>query len=152
FSLFHWLPAPAGDILWIVCGTVLLATGVLRFQRELFGADVAQAFLYASLLTMPLCLGALRNGQANAMLAALMLHAVACLPRRQWWPAAVLMVLGFGIKPLGVVLLLLSVAVYAPLRWRLALALAALALLPFLFSPADYVMAQYRAFLANMQE
>ncbi len=151
FSLFHWLPAPAGDILWIVCGTVLLATGVLRFQRELFGADVAQAFLYASLLTMPLCLGALRNGQANAVLAALMLHAVACLPRRQWWPAAVLMVLAFGIKPLGVVLLLLSVAVYAPLRWRLALALAALALLPFLFSPADYVMAQYRAFLANMQ-
>ena len=61
------------------------------------------------------------------------------------------MVLAIGIKPLGVVLLLLSVVVYAPLRWRLVPALAALVLLPFLFAPADYVIAQYRAFFANMQ-
>ncbi|MFZ0930009.1 MAG: glycosyltransferase family 87 protein [Syntrophobacteraceae bacterium] len=151
FSPFHWLPVPAGDILWRLCGAVLLAAGVWRFQRELFGADIARAFLYASILTMPLCLAALRNGQANFMLAALTLHAAACLPRRQWWPAAALMVLAFGVKPLGVVLLLLSVVVYAPLRWRLVPMLAALALLPFLFSPADYVISQYGAFLANMQ-
>jgi alpha-1,2-mannosyltransferase len=151
FTPFYWLPAPVGDILWRVCGAVLLAAGVWRFQRELFGADISRAFLYASILTMPLCLDALRNGQANFMLAALMLHAAACLPRRQWWPAAVLMVLAFGVKPLGVVVLLLSVVVYAPLRWRLIPALAALVLLPFLFSPAAYVISQYRAFFANMQ-
>ena len=151
FSPFHWLPVPAGDILWVFCGTVLLATGVWRFQRELFGADIALAFLYATLFTVPLCLGALRNGQANVLFAALTVHAAACLPRRQWWPAASLMVLAIGIKPLGVVLVLLSVVVYAPLRWRLVPVLAALVLLPFLFSPADYVIAQLRAFLANMQ-
>ena len=151
FSPFYWLPVPAGDILWRFCGWVLLAAGVWRFQRELFGADIARAFLYASLLTMPLCLAALQNGQANAIFAALTLHAAACMPRRQWWPAAALMVLAIGIKPLGVVLLLLSVVVYAPLRWRVVPALAALFLLPFLFAPADYVIAQYHAFLTNMQ-
>ncbi|SPF31465.1 membrane hypothetical protein [Syntrophobacter sp. SbD1] len=140
-----------GDILWRFCGTILLAAGVWRFLRELFGADIARAFLYASLFTMPLCLDSLRNGQANMMLTALIVHAAACLPRRQWWSAAVLMALALGTKPLGVVLLLLSVVVYAPLRWRLVSALAVLALLPFLFMPADYVLAQYRAFLANMQ-
>ena len=151
FTPFHWLPVPAGDILWLFCGAVLLATGVWRFQRELFGADIALAFLYASLFTVPLCLGALRNGQANVIFAALTVHVAACLSRRQWWWAASLMVLAIGIKPLGVVLLLLSVVVYAPLRWRLVPALAVLVLLPFLFSPADYVIAQHRAFLANMQ-
>jgi hypothetical protein len=70
----------------------------------------------------------------------LTLHAAACLPRRQWWLAAVLMVLSLGIKPLGIVLLLLSVVVYAPLRWRIVPALAFLALLPFLVAPADYVI------------
>jgi hypothetical protein len=151
FSPFYWLPVPAGDILWRFCGWVLLAAGVWRFQRELFGVDNARAFLYASLLTMPLCLAALQNGQANAIFAAFTLNAAACMPRRQWWPAAALIVLAIGIKPLGVVLLLLSVVIYAPLRWRVVPALAALVLLPFLFAPPDYVIDQYHAFLTNMQ-
>ena len=44
FAPFHWLPVPVGDILWCLCGTGLLATGVLRFVREQFGADNARAF------------------------------------------------------------------------------------------------------------
>lgn len=151
FSPFHWLPVPVGDIVWRFCEAVVLAAGVWRFQGEKFGGDIARDFLYASLLTMPLCLAALRNGQANAMLAALTLYAAACLPRRQWWSAAVLIVLALGIKPLGIVLLLLSAAVYAPLRWRLVPALAALALLPFMFAPSDYVIAQFHAFIANIR-
>ncbi len=152
FAPFHSLPVPVGDILWRLCTAVLLATGVWRFQREQFGAEFARAFVYASLLALPLCLGAMRNGQANGMFAALTLHAAACLPRRQWWTAAALMVLALAIKPLGAVLLLLSLVVYSPLRWRLVAALAALALFPFLFAPADYVIAQYAAFLANIQK
>jgi hypothetical protein len=151
FAPFHSLPVPAGDILWRFCTALLLATGVWRLQQEQSGGGATLAFFYASLFTMPLCLGALRNGQANAMFAALTLHAVACLPRRQWWPAALLIVLALAVKPLGIVLLLLSVTVYAPLRWRLVPLLATLFLFPFLFAPADYVIAQHRAFLANIQ-
>jgi hypothetical protein len=150
FSPFHSLPVPIGDIVWLFCWIVLLATGVWRLLREQFGTDIRLAFLLASLLTIPLCLASLRNGQANTMLAALALHSAACLSRRQWWTAAALIVLGLT-KPLGVVLLLLSAVGYAPLRWRLVPALAALALLPFLFAPADYVMAQHRDFLANIR-
>jgi hypothetical protein len=151
FSLFHALPVPVSDIAWLLCGMVLLATGIWRFQREQFGPHIARVFLYASLFAMPLCLAALRNGQANAMLGAVTLHAAACLARRQWWAAAVLIAIALGIKPLAIVMLLLSVTVYAPLRLRLVPALIALVLLPFLFAPADYVMAQYRQFAANIQ-
>ncbi len=151
FAPFHWLPVPVGDILWRLCTVALLATGVWRFQREEFGPDIARAFLYASLFTMPLCLDALRNGQANGIFAALTLHAAACLPRRQWWRASTFIVLALGVKPLGAVLLLLAVAVYAPLRLRILPVLAALFLLPFLFAPAVYVAAQHRAFFANIQ-
>jgi len=151
FTPFYLLPVPAGDVAWLLCGTVLLATGIWRFQRAQFGPHIARVFLYASLFAMPLCLPALRKGQANAILAALTLHAAACLVRRRWWPAAVLIVLAVWIKPLALVMLLLAVAVYAPLRWRIVPALIALALLPFLFAPADYVMDQYRQFLSNIQ-
>lgn len=151
FSPFHSLPAPAGDILWRLIGTIVIVTGLWRFQRRQFGPDAVRAFLYATLITMPLCLASMRNGQANLIFAALTLHAAACLSRRQWWPAAALIVLALGAKPLGIVLLLLSAAVYAPLRLRLIPLLAALALLPFLTAPPDYVLAQYRQFLIEMQ-
>lgn len=151
FMPFHRMPIPAGDIVWRLLTAVLLATGILRFVRERPDADPAETFLLVSVFALPLCLGALRNGQANGIFAALTLQAAACLPRKQWWPAAILIVLALGVKPLGIVLLLLSAAVYAPLRWRLIPALAALVLFPFLFAPPDYVMSQYRAFIGNIQ-
>jgi alpha-1,2-mannosyltransferase len=151
FFPFQQLPPPVGDIAWRLCAAGLLAAGIWRLLKEKFGSDLALAFLYASLLTMPLCLGALRNGQANAMFAGLTLNAVACLPRGQWWAATVLMMLALAVKPLGIVLVLLAPAVYAPLRWRLGLGLAVLGVFPFLFGPADYALAQYRAFLDNIQ-
>jgi hypothetical protein len=151
FSPFHWLPLPIGDILWRLAGVVLMVTGIWRFQLQQFGSDVTRAFLYASLLTMPLCLPSLRNGQTNLIFAALTLHAAACLSSRQWWRAAGLTVLALGIKPLGIVLLLLSVAVYSSLRLRLISLIAAMVLLPFLTAPASYVLAQYRQFLVEIQ-
>jgi hypothetical protein len=151
FSPFHYLPVPAGDILWRFCAAILLAIGLWRLQRAQFGADVSKAFLFASLFTVPLCMASLQNGQANALFSAFTLHSAACLPRRQWWLAAVFMVLAFAVKPLGIVLLSLSVVVYGPLRWRVFLVLAVSALLPFLFAPADYVIGQHREFLANIQ-
>ena len=54
FSPFHSLPVPVGDILWRFCMAALLATGLWRFLREQCRDDIAEAFLYASLLTMPL--------------------------------------------------------------------------------------------------
>lgn len=168
FSPFHWLPVPVGDIFWRWCEAALLAAGIWSFSYSIFDIrhagpgetcggkngyhpfTASSSFLYASLLTMPLCLAALRNGQANAILGGLGLYASACLARRRWWAAAALIVLATGIKPLGIVMLLLATVVYAPLRLRLVTALAALALFPFLFAPAGYVTGQFHAFFANI--
>ncbi len=152
FSPFHWLPVPIGDILWRWCEAGLLAVGVWSLCGEVSGEQgtASPSFLHVSLLTMPLCLGALRNGQANAMLAGLGLCAAACIARRRWWWAAALMALGMGVKPLGIVMVLLAAACYAPLRLRLAAAIVALFLLPFLFAPAGYVAGQFHAFFANI--
>ncbi len=167
FLPFHWLPVPVGDILWRFCEAALLAIGVWSFSLQIYlpersgetsreeasclALPASRFFLYASLLTMPLCLAALRNGQANAIFAGLWLCAAVCLARHNWWAAAVLMALNIAIKPLGIVMLLLAAVFYAPVRLRLLAALAVLALFPFLFAPAGYVMGQFHGFFANMK-
>ncbi|MGC9196267.1 MAG: glycosyltransferase 87 family protein [Syntrophobacteraceae bacterium] len=165
FSPFYFLPVPFGDILWRWCQAVLLSAGLWSLCKELADSAMGQTgpldapcsslasyriFFYASLLTMPLCLGALRNGQANGLLAGLGLCSTALLARRRWWWAAALIVLSIGIKPLGIVMLLLAAAFYAPLRLRILTAIGALAVFPFLFAHAGYVSAQFYAFFANI--
>ncbi|MBI5818768.1 MAG: DUF2029 domain-containing protein [Verrucomicrobia bacterium] len=144
FMPFHLLPSPVGDLLWRFFSAGLLVSGIWRLSRQQFGSEAARAFLLITLLAMPLTLGALRNGQANVLLAALTLQAVACLSPRQWWAAAVFMVLAVAVKLIGIVLILLAVSVYSPLRWRLAFAFAAVAALPFLFGSSSYVISQHR--------
>jgi hypothetical protein len=128
-----------------------MAWGVWRLIRAEFGSDSHYAFLVASLLTVPLSVGALRNGQGSAIFAALTVHSVACLAYREWWPAAWCAALAVAARPLGIVLILLAPFVYARCRWRLAVSLVALAALPFLFAPPAYVVAQHRSFVANIQ-
>ncbi|MCX6910265.1 MAG: glycosyltransferase family 87 protein, partial [Verrucomicrobia bacterium] len=144
FMPFHLLPSPVGDLLWRVVSMSLLVSGLWRLARQLFGSEAARAFLWSTLLVMPLSLGALRNGQANVVFAAFTLQAVACMSPRQWWAAAAFMALALVVKQLGIVLILLAVVVYPPLRWRVALAIAALAGLPFLFGSPAYVISQHR--------
>lgn len=151
FSPFHLLPQPAGDILWRFLSTGLLAAGIWRLLRQQTGTAAGRAFLLVSLLILPLCLGAMRNGQANTIFAGLLLHGFACIPERRWWLSAAFLAAGVAVKPLGMVPVLLAACVYAPLRWRCLVALAALALLPFLFATPKYVVAQHGAFLKSLQ-
>ena len=151
FTPFHVLPVPAGDILWRALTTALLASGMWRLLRNEFGNDIAPIFLWASLLALPACDGAIRNGQGSALFAALSVHAIACLPSRHWWSAATLMVLALAVRPIGIVLVLLAPFVYASLRWRLVVLLLAFSVFPFLFAPPDYVIGQLRGFAANIQ-
>ena len=151
FSPFHLLPFALADILWRCTAAALLASGIWRLAKQQFGNDAMRAFLLASVLALPLCLGALRNGQANAMFAALTLQAVAALARAEWSKATIWMMLAFAIKPLGIVLVLLTPVCYAPMRWRVALGLIAVVVFPFLFQKGDYVLAQHRSFANNLQ-
>ena len=146
YAPFHWLPVPVGDVLWRWMAAALLASGLWRLVR---GSD--RGFLIATALAMPLCLGSLRNGQANALVAALLLHVVACLQREQWKTAASLIVLTIAVKPIALTLLLLAPLVYRKLILPLAVALALLAALPFALGAPSYVMEQHRAFLNNLR-
>lgn len=169
FTPFRALPPPAGDILWRCAAAALLAGGIYRLARRTFANDdertaltqpsgpvsgqneVARAFLLATIFAFPLALGALRNGQANAMFAALTVQAAASIAEQRWSRAQIWIILAVAVKPLGIVLLLLAPFVYAPLRWRTVIGLAALAIFPFLFGKWDYVMAQHRAVVANLE-
>ena len=151
FSPFHLLPLRVCDVLWRFCAAGMLAGGVWRIVRRLSGSAPERPFLWATLMTMPLCMNALRNGQANATFAGVVLLAIATLLERRWWIAAGLMILAVAVKPLGLVLVLLAPVIYAPLRWRLLIGLVAFAIFPFLFGSPDYVIAQHRAAMANLQ-
>lgn len=149
YAPFKLLPTPLGGVMWRLVAVGLLVSGLWRLAKQQFGHEAPRAFLWASALAMLLSLGALRNGQANFVFAALMLQAVACLAPRQWWAAAIFMTLAVCVKQLGFVLILLAAAVYPPLRWRVALGITALAGLPFLFGDTNYVCGQYREFLEH---
>jgi len=152
FTPFHALPSPWDDVVWRLFSALLMATGLWRLLRLRFGAGWGKWFLWTTVLALPLSLGALRNGQANALLGGLILHAAACLAAKQWNWSAGLIILTLAVKPLGAVLVLLSAVVYAPLRWRLTVGLAALVALPFLCAPTSYALAQYQALGSNLKD
>jgi hypothetical protein len=152
FSAFQALPVPAGDILWRLCAAALLATGIWRFVKQMFPDAAPRLFFWSTLFVLPLSIAALRNGQSNAFLGGLMLHAAASIATEKWWSASGLIILSVVAKPVAIVLLLLAPVVYQKLRLPTLVALAALAVFPFLFARPDYVLAQYHSFLVNLQD
>jgi hypothetical protein len=151
FSPFHFLPLWLGEVLWRFCAAATLAGGLWRLMRALFRSEPERPFFWASLLTMPLCMTSLRNGNANAVFGGVTLLAVVATVDRRWWLAVGLMALATALKPLGIVLLLLAPIFYGPLRWRLPAALLGLAAFPFLFASPAYVCSQYQAAWGNLQ-
>lgn len=152
FTPFHLPPRVVGDILWRAAAAAGLAAGLWLFCGAISGPDRRRAFVLVTLLTLPLSLPALRNGQANAHLGAALLLAAWCLKARRWWAATVLLYLATAIKPLGIAGIGLAWAAYPQLWWRLAVGMPILAAFPFLFGPRAYVSTQYLAFLENLRQ
>jgi alpha-1,2-mannosyltransferase len=151
FSPFHALPLWLGEVLWRVVAATALAGGLWRVLQAVFRGVPERPFFWASLMAMPLCLGALRNGNSNALFGGVTLLVIAAILHRRWWLAAGFIALLAVIKPLGLVVLLLAPLVYAPLRGRLLVALVAVALFPFCFASPEYVCSQYRDAWGNLQ-
>ena len=107
FTPFHFLPLWLGEALWRFCNAATLAVGLWQLTRALFGTDWEKAFLWATVITMPLCMTSLRFGNANAIFGGTALLSVAALLNRRWGLACALMALTTAIKPLGIVLMLL---------------------------------------------
>jgi hypothetical protein len=152
FQLFSALPLPWGDIAWRGLSTWMLAYGILRFVRLRFGSHADQAFLWISLMTLPLSLSGMRNGQSTVLLTAFGLHAVASMGEKRWWSAAIYCALCFVMKPLGLVLVLLAPFVYRPLIWRLPVTVGVVLAVPFLFADPAYVWAQCQDCVVNLTQ
>src|SRR5947209_1810807 len=96
------------------------------------------------LLILPLSLGNLNNGQANLLVLAALLAAVAAVIRGWWMPAAIVLSIAVMIKiyPLAIALLLV-VMFPRQLLWRFALCLIVAVAVPFALQKIDYVSHQY---------
>jgi len=151
FAPFEAMPAPWGDLTWRWLSAGLLAGGFWRLARQLRPDAPEQLFFWSSLFGLLLCLGAVRNGQANALFAALTTHAVVFLMKQRWWLAMPVIFAALMIKPLGLVLLLLAPVVYRPMIWRAALGCVIFAAFPFLFGDPHYVWSQHAALLENLR-
>jgi hypothetical protein len=151
FGPFHFLPVRLGEVLWRWCAVVMLIGGLWQTVTKLLRSEPERSFFWASLISMPLAMSSLRNGQANAHFGGVLLLSVAAILAERWWLALGLMALATAIKPLGIVLLMLAPLVYAPMRWRLPFVVLALAIFPFLFAGPGYVWSQYREAWTNLQ-
>jgi len=152
FYPFDAMPIPIGDIVWRWTEAIVLVWGIWRVVRHQFEKDAVVAFAWVLLLALPLSLGAIRYGQANALLSGVMLHAIASLSLQQWWRAAGWLILALAIKPLALVMILLVPFAYSAMRWRLVEAFLLFYIVPFLFASVDYVLWQYFATIQNLGE
>ena len=150
FMPYHSLPSRVGENLWRWTAVAGLWIGLHWYGRK--SARPNHTFALLSLLALPLCLGAMRNGQANAHLAAALLLASVCLLSGRWWLATLFLSLTIAIKPIGIAAVGLAFAVYPRLWWRLGLGATAILLLPFLVGPVDYVQSQYLESFRNLRE
>jgi hypothetical protein len=140
------LPDALGNVLWrwLSAGCYLGALG--WWSRSVLpltvtGPQIAVLFL----LTAPLSIGCLNNGQSNVLLIGLLLAGVAAVGSECWSIGAACLALASLIKVYPVALGLLLSAVY-PRKFggRFLLALGIGAVLPFLFQHSTYVAQQYR--------
>lgn len=145
FIPFNALPYHFGEVAWRILNLACFLWGVRRLAAlAALPIDRAQ-FGIMSLMMGFLAWDAVRFGQTTVLMGGLMMHALADLARQRWSRCALWLCLGFALKPLVVVLILLVGTLYAETRWRLAVGLLLVFLFPFALQQPHYVLEQYQA-------
>lgn len=152
FGLFAGLPLVVGDILWRWAAFAGIGFGLWRCCGLIAPTNRFKAFAVVTVLSLPLCLGALRNGQSSAQLAACLVMAAWCLQEQRWWWATLWLCLSLVCKPLGIPGIGLAVIIFPRVWWRMAIGLAVVVAVPYLFGPPAYVSEQYAGFAKNISE
>src|SRR5262245_53982143 len=146
------LPERAGNVLWrLLNAGAFLGAFAWWLKAGAPAPTTARQRGILFLLVVPLTLGSLGNGQPNLLLAGLLLAAVAAAATGRWALGAgwVAVAAAFKVYPLALGLLLLA-AYPRRLAWRLPLAVALLAGLPFLLQEPGYVARQYGLWLGRI--
>jgi len=150
-ALAAWtlLPDHVGAVLWRLLNAAVFLTGLwfwirLLLPRTLTSTETAAVFL----LTIPLSVGSLNNGQSNALMTGLLLLATTGVVSARWNVAAMCLAFATALKGYPLVLgLLLGLLYPTRLVPRLLAALALLVVLSFCVQPAAYAGQQYARWL-----
>jgi hypothetical protein len=152
-----------GGVLWSWVSLAVYYAGLWWFVRDVVpGTWTPQRTGVFLLLGVLGGLRGLWNGQSNALIVGLMLLGIAALVRalgpdgrgddgRRWWLAVLLLAVPVCLKLTPLVPVLLLCALWPrQLVWRLALALPAGFLLPFLTRPPAVVWGHYEGWLEHL--
>ena len=139
------LPLKLASISWrllsVFCFLAALSWTCRAGIPDKFAAE--QAYLIF-LLILPLSLGNLNNGQANLLVLAALLAAVAAVWRGWWMAAAITLTVAATIKIYPLAMALVFVVMFPrQLLWRFVLCLVVAMVLPFALQKIDYVSRQY---------
>ncbi|MGQ0666583.1 MAG: glycosyltransferase family 87 protein [Nitrospiraceae bacterium] len=151
FSPFYLMGRFVGDLLWRWISLALLVGAWWRLAKLCNGRNAWKAFFWSSLLGMAACGDAIRNGQANVILAAFLLWSTCFLIERRWWWASGSLVLGLT-KPLGVIMIGLAMVTFPVLIPQLLTVLLGFMLLPFCCDPPEYVVSLFVRFVENLMQ
>lgn len=146
---FAAFPDNIGGVLWRLICTGALLGSLFWLARSVASKPLsADHFAWLVLLSLPLSLQSVNNGQANILIAATLVGTIAAVREERWNLASVLIAIGFACKvyPLALGLLLIVVNPRT-LGWRVPLAVAASVVAPFLTQSPDYVVDQYAKWL-----
>lgn len=150
YGPFEALPRPWGQVLW----RWLAAAGFAHALWLLLGAmerpRLGRGFLLLTLTTLPITLGAIQIGQANAWLAVALLYATSGLARSRDRLAATWLAVGLAVKPLMVAAMGLAVVARPKLGIPLVLTTAIAVAVPFLLAPPTFVASEHRASISNL--
>ena len=147
-------PSWLGPLLWRGLNAGIFLLGMRRWLFAVCPMEWSESARAAVLvLTLPLALGSVNNGQANVLMVGAMLWASAAAAEGRWWPTAAGITIATLLKvyPLAFGLILIA-AFPRRLGWRLPLCLAVGLAAPFLIQPIAYVARQYPRWLANLLE
>lgn len=135
---------------WRLVWMFLLSLSLLSFAKIQKPAEPFKAWFFLSFTVACMGIDTLRDGQLNVALITFGLWALAAIYYEKWWPAAILLIIGFAVKPTFIVLPLLCFCLYPKLRLKLFVAFIGLMLLPFLFKAPDYVLQQYKYMINSL--
>ncbi len=152
FSPFYALGMPLGSILWRLLTVWCLAWSFRRLIAIVSPHPLTRDFFWGSLFAMPVCLTAMKFGQANVPFAAITTLAVVFLMEQRWKSAGVALVAAIAIKPLGLVLALL--AMFGCRRVIVPVLISGIVMLlaPFAFGPPQYAQSQYVGLIDNIRD
>jgi Glycosyltransferase family 87 len=144
FAAYSYLPDRIGGILWRGLSAAVFLGGLAALSRW-WRPQLSIAAM--KLLVIPLAVAGLNNGQANALVAGLLLLATVAFAEGRWTVAAALLVGPVILKAypltLGMMFCLIEPRRFAP---RLAVCLLIAAAIPYLAQRTEYVNQEYATF------